>query len=254
MIQRVLNTKKYNRLYVVILIVILLSSITVYSFELYPQKKTKASHKTKLSNIALSSTANKSRLQFTDLKENDALELHLETAASFGLPLLEKNSDVDSFLQLRKLVPVNNNPGYHIDSLTHSKPVMLPEAYEVLKEMGRLFVAKAGNHQSFTVTSVTRTMDNQKHLRRLNPNATKGNSSHSFGCSFDISYLRFNQKHGRNKKLQKVLEEVLLDMRNDRKIYVIVEKRVKCFHITVINKQKPTLFYKNKPLHLTPNV
>lgn len=254
MIQRVLNTNKYKHLYAVILLVILLSSITVYSFELYPRKQTKAKHKTKLSDMVLSSTAARCELKFTDLKENDALELHLETAASFGLPLLEKSSDLDSFLTIGKLVPIYNNPGFYIDSLTHSTPVMLPEAYEVLKEMGRLFIAKAGNQQSFTVTSVTRTMDNQKHLRRLNPNATKGNSSHSFGCSFDISYIRFNQKHGRNKKLQNLLEEVLLEMRNDHKIYVVVEKRVKCFHITVVNNQKPTLLYKNKPLNLSPNV
>jgi hypothetical protein len=76
-------------------------------------------------------------------------------------------------------------------------------------------------------------MDQQKKLYRRNRNATAGNSSHSYGVSFDISYIRFNGKKAFNYKAQKQLEAVLNYFQEINKIYVIKERKQNCYHITV---------------------
>lgn len=50
----------------------------------------------------------------------------------------------------------------------------------------------AGDEGFFTISSATRTLNQQVNLKKRNRNATAGNSSHSFGVSYDISYIQFN--------------------------------------------------------------
>ncbi len=88
----------------------------------------------------------------------------------------------------------------------------------------------------FTITSLTRTVEHQKRFSRINRAATKGISSHNYGCSFDISYVCFFCIKENNKELQRILEGILLDMRNEGKILLIAENSGKCYHITAIKK------------------
>jgi len=163
----------------------------------------------------------------------DYYSKHLKAAEKNGPNLI---SDEDQLLQLIEggtLVEVKSGRGYEVEKLTHSHPYMTKEAKKVLDELGQTFEALVGEGSFFTVTSGTRTAAQQKKLTRRNRNATKGNSSHSYGVSFDISYIRFNGEKSWDYKKQKQLEKVLRHFQDEDKIYVIKERKQNCFHVTV---------------------
>ncbi|MEP0711605.1 MAG: DUF5715 family protein, partial [Algoriphagus sp.] len=98
---------------------------------------------------------------------------------------------------------------------------------------GLAFQTLTDNESYFMLTSVTRTPEQQKSLRRRNKNATSGESSHSYGVSFDISYIRFNGKKNWNREKQKKLEKVLAEFQDAGKILFIKERKQSCYHVTV---------------------
>ena len=88
------------------------------------------------------------------------------------------------------------------------------------------------------VTSVLRTKDDVKRLRKTNSNASL-NSAHFYGTTFDISYNRFDRilpdgksEEERDEKLKLVLSEVLRDLKKAGLCYIKYELRQGCFHIT----------------------
>lgn len=174
---------------------------------------------------------------FKHLRRSDHIDLHRQAAADFGLPIINTKEQLQHDLEAGKLDSVTANKGYKIHTLTHSHPALIPEAYEALKEIGVQFWNHAGPENFFVVTSLTRTGDDQKRLRRVNSNATRNESTHCYGCSFDISYVRFNEVKEPNRKLQKILEDILVRMKEEGRLYVIIEKKSACYHLTV-RKQK----------------
>ena len=91
------------------------------------------------------------------------------------------------------------------------------------------------NNATITVTSLTRSEESQASLRRVNSNAAKGESSHNYGASFDLSYTKFNNKYSYSKTHRDNLEAILKQLQDDGKIYYIKEYRQHCFHVTVRN-------------------
>lgn len=165
--------------------------------------------------------------------QKDAYDDHLLAAETNGVGLITDEDLLLDYVEKEALVEASSGVGYLVDKLTHSHPYLTPEAKKVLEELGKTFQAQAGGESFFTVSSATRTMDQQKKLYRRNRNATTGNSSHSYGVSFDISYIRFNGKKAFNYKTQRQLETVLDYFQKMNKIYVIKERKQNCFHITV---------------------
>ena len=170
---------------------------------------------------------------FRHLQRSDHIDLHRRAAADFRLPIINTREQLQQDTDSGKLVPVTENKGYKIHTLTHSHPALIPEACNALKEIGEQFWDHAGPDNVFVVTSLTRTADDQKRLRKVNSNATRNESTHCYGCSFDISYVRFNEVKESNQKLQKILEDILVRMKEEGRIYVIIEKKSACYHITV---------------------
>ncbi len=160
-------------------------------------------------------------------------DYHLEAARATGIPPIKNQAHVTSLVSKKKLVLIFAGRGYTIAKLTHSRPYLNPRSYKALKEIGASFYRRSRN-KTFTVTSVTRTLYDQKRLARVNSNAvTSKLSSHNYGCSFDISYIRFNRKKAPNARLEKALQDILTQMQRQGKIYFIKEYREKCFHVTV---------------------
>ena len=131
-----------------------------------------------------------------------------------------------------------------MDSLTHSIPFLVPKAGALLDTIGANFLdsltCKGLNPNQIIVTSVLRTSDDVKRLRRRNGNAS-ANSAHAFGTTFDVSYRRFKKVEdpdGRPMQavsadtLKLVLAEVLRDLRKADKCYIKYELKQGCFHIT----------------------
>ncbi|MFN4000198.1 DUF5715 family protein [Algoriphagus sp.] len=158
---------------------------------------------------------------------------HLVAGENNGFGLIESEAHFQKLINNNQLVLINRGSGYHVEKLTHSYPYVTPRSKEIIEELGEAFKALAKKESFFTITSVTRTPEQQQNLRKRNKNATSGVSSHSYGVSFDISYIRFNGKKGPNRSAQKDLESVLNEFQAANKIFFIKERQQSCYHITV---------------------
>ena len=147
-----------------------------------------------------------------------------------------------------RLELIEDNDLYAMDSLTHSIPYLIPGAAALLDTIGRNFLdslaSKGLNPNRIIVTSVLRTGQDVKRLRRRNTNAS-ANSTHAYGTTFDVSWKRFQKvedPEGRPMQdvgadtLKLVLAEVLRDLKQAGKCYVKYEIRQACFHITTRQK------------------
>jgi len=158
---------------------------------------------------------------------------HLFAAEHNGFGLIESENHFKKLIDEEKLELINEGAGYEVMSLTHSHPYVTPYSKIILEELGVAFQSLTDNGSFFTITSVTRTPEQQKSLRKRNRNATSGISSHSYGASFDISYIRFNGKKRFSRSTQNKLEEVLDEFQKADKIFYIKERKQSCYHVTV---------------------
>ncbi|WP_303010382.1 DUF5715 family protein [uncultured Bacteroides sp.] len=172
----------------------------------------------------------------------DRNETHLAVAKSIGISPLKDREEAENMKE--KLMYISANELYEVDSLTHSIPYLVPRADALLDTIGSNFLdslaSKGLNPNRIIVTSVLRTQNDVKRLRRCNGNAS-ANSAHCFGATFDISWKRFKKvedEDGRplqdvgSDTLKLVLAEVLRDLRQAEKCYVKYELKQGCFHIT----------------------
>ncbi len=167
---------------------------------------------------------------------------HLGIAQAIGIAPIASRAEAEELTD--RLTRIESNELYAVDSLTHSIPYLIPGAALLLDGIGRNFLdslqSKGLNPNRIIVTSVLRTGDDVKRLRRRNVNATS-NSAHSYGTTFDVSWKRFEKvedEEGRPMQdvradtLKLVLSEVLRDLKEADKCYVKYELKQGCFHIT----------------------
>ncbi len=169
---------------------------------------------------------------------NDSNYVHWADAEKIGIdPIVTTR---DHWQLKRPLVKIASCEYYYVEPLTFSKPYMVPEGAEMVNEIGRRFhdslQARGGGDYRLRITSVTRTADNVRRLRRRNRNAVDS-SVHKFGTTVDISWARFTRDSETctdrgSVDLKALLAEVLLDMRREGKIWVKYEMKQPCFHIT----------------------
>lgn len=170
---------------------------------------------------------------------NDSNYVHWAAADSIGIVPL---SDLRSHWQLRRpLVKITSCRDFYLEPLTHSVPYLVPEAAAMVHEIGRRFTdsvaARGGSRYRMRITSVTRTPETVRLLRRHNVNAVDS-SVHQLATTVDISYARFipdadNPVPRSVDDLKGVLAEVLAAMRDEGKLYVKYERKQPCFHTTV---------------------
>jgi hypothetical protein len=173
---------------------------------------------------------------FVDELHKDAYVKHLSIARKISNNLLIKNNSIrKKLIQQKHLVDVVNNDGYRVASLTHSSSHLTQLAYDRLKEIGVRFKnalkSRSLPNEYFVVSSLSRTEHTQQEdLRKIEINAFKGISSHSYGLSFDIKEIR---TPGDCPDAQLQLKQVLREMQKEKKILICPES--KCVHVTVIN-------------------
>lgn len=172
----------------------------------------------------------------------DLNDVQLVAARRIGIrPISSREAAVDLDGDLKEIV---SGEHYDVDSLTHSIPFLVPRAAALLDTIGVNFLDslenKGLNPNKIIVTSVLRTKDDVKKLRRTNGNASL-NSCHFYGTTFDVSWKRFSKVEdpdGRPMQdvsadtLKLVLSEVLRDLREAERCYVKYELKQGCFHIT----------------------
>lgn len=177
------------------------------------------------------------RRSFGDLNEK-----HLNIAQTIGIRPLADRAEAETMTG--QLAHIATCEHYAVDSLTHSVPYLVPGAAALLDSIGVNFLdscaAKGLNPNKVVVTSVLRTQDDVKRLRRRNTNASL-NSAHAYGTTFDVSWKRFckvEDPDGRPLQdvspdtLKLVLSEVLRDLKQAGHCYVKYELKQGCFHIT----------------------
>ena len=172
----------------------------------------------------------------------DDNDTHLSAVESIGITPLASRDGIKSASRELKMVggAMRFGEPYVVDRLTHSSPFLVPEAAELLKDIGEAFYDSLRNKHlpqySIIVTSLLRTDADVKKLSRTNVNASQ-RSVHCYGTTFDITYTRF-VKHddegpsARDVDLKAVLTEVLRDLREQGRCYVKYEVKQACFHIT----------------------
>lgn len=169
---------------------------------------------------------------------NDSNYRHLQAAQALGTNHI--NSVQAAWNLSRPIVEVKPCREYFVDSLTHSYPYLVPEAAELLHDIGSRFndslAARGGGYYRIKVTSVTRSELSVGKLRRVNRNATDA-SAHQYATTFDISYSKFicdSLGVSRTQEdLKNLLAEVLHAMRQEGRCYIKHERKQSCFHITV---------------------
>ena len=174
---------------------------------------------------------------------NDSNKYHLAEARAIGIDPISDLSHTWS--TRRPLQRIRSCREYFVDDLTHSYPFLVPEAASLLSEIGRRFndtlAARGGGDYRVKVTSVLRTAESVKRLRRRNVNATDS-SAHQFGTTFDISYAKFICDSAgtiprRQEDLKNLLGEILLGLRDSGLCWVKYERKQGCFHITARKPQ-----------------
>jgi len=183
--------------------------------------------------------------------ENAALrrynnQYHIEVALIKGLkePLESKNDqhiNPQGFGSRYKLTELTDNKYYEIPHLTNSLPYLQPPAKQFLNLLGKRFSNQLDElgmkNYRFSVTSILRTLEDQKSLRKSNVNATPNNSSHYYGRTFDIAQTRFFEKGNSTPvysyRLRNLLLRELIKLQDEGKCYVLLEAQTKCIHVTV---------------------
>ena len=166
---------------------------------------------------------------------NDLNDVHLSSARKLGLKQPLKNRTEADAVRGR-LVRIRSNQHYTVDKLTYSIPYLTEGASELLDMIGQNFLdslnSKGLNSNKIIVTSVLRTQEDIKRLQKSGNANASSNSAHCYGTTFDITYARYDKTTGDTRILTKVLGEVLLDLKKQKKCYVKYEVRQRCFHIT----------------------
>lgn len=172
----------------------------------------------------------------------DLNEKHLKVAQAIGIRPIDTRKEAEGMVE--QLEHIASNSLYAVDSLTHSIPYLIPGAANLLDTIGSNFLdslaSKGLNPNRVIVTSVLRTKDDVKRLRRSNGNASL-NSAHFYGTTFDISWKRFQKVEDEDGRplqdvnadtLKMVLSEVLRDLKQAEQCYIKYELKQGCFHIT----------------------
>lgn len=169
------------------------------------------------------------------VKSTPLYQSHLDASKNFNIKNLKNSEQIKKYTDIGKLKKVSKTgKGYKIQKLDYSHPYLTNKAKITLEKIARKFNTE-NSGSTLTISSVTRTLEDQCKLRKVNNNAALGISSHNYGNSFDISYMRFNNILKKNPRLEKALEKVLDYYVRVGRILYIKEKQQACYHITVKN-------------------
>ena len=182
------------------------------------------------------------------------------------------SGEIEQLQRVGRLVLLEDSThDWIVRKLNYSVPYVTPDTRAMLAEVGRRFRAELDSlglpPYRIEITSVLRTPEDQADLRERNANASQGVSAHEFGTTVDIARAHFSapplselsasvasapsltpqlrqieaaaldsaaEKH--SSALQAALGRVLLQMRDEGKLLVMMERRQAVYHITVAKR------------------
>lgn len=195
-------------------------------------------------------------------------EQQLQRARALGVPR-PASSDLERLQREGRLVLLEASaPHWVVGQLDLSAAFVTPDARALLAELGERFhrrLAAMGLPLfRFEISSALRTSDDQAELRRTNPNAARGVSTHEYGTTVDVLYSRFAAPESlddwvdaggvpwleghlrdiaviaaervagrRAHELKAILGHVLLEMQREGRVMVTLERQQPVYHMTV---------------------
>ena len=172
-------------------------------------------------------------------KFNDLQDKQKAAAIANGLAPFKSRAEIEEnynkLRRSRKLVHIESNPKYIVRELTSSSPYVVLKVSDLLDDIAKSFQEKTQSKARFMVTSVLRTEEDVKKLRKTNVNAST-NSCHCNATTIDISYVRFEEDKLRPRdsyQLRLALAQTLHELREAGRCYVKIERKQYCYHITV---------------------
>lgn len=150
-----------------------------------------------------------------------------------GLERIEDDEQLQQLEDSGALVPLAESRALKINpELEETRRYCRPWTAQFVSDLGREFYGKF--HKPLQVTSAVRTVEQQRHLMRINGNAAPAEgdvaSSHLAGTTVDIG------KRGLTRKEHKWVADYLARLKEQDVIEPEEERRQACFHIMVSNR------------------
>lgn len=181
-----------------------------------------------------------SKTKFKDINSEQLAHAQINGLKTIIKDKKQYEEQIDSLVEKGILVKIKPNKYYNIRHLTHSYPYLTPEARDLLNLIGKRFQANLQAEglpkYKFQISSLLRTIEFQRQLTHLNVNATYGLSAHYYGTTFDIAYDKYDRrgKSYQDPKVEAILEQTLIELREECRIMIIRESSNKCFHMTIV--------------------
>jgi len=172
-------------------------------------------------------------------KLTDRIVDYSEQAKLSGIKECKNEKELHQRVSDGGLVKIRSGKRFIVEKLSYSYPYLTKGSKDLLDEIGKRFRKKTEQSgltgARFIITSMTRTTEKMKVLRRNNGNAS-ANSPHLNGNAFDISYLRFSCNKlfvtSCDKRFMKeALAEVIWELRSEKKCWATYELQQSCFHV-----------------------
>jgi hypothetical protein len=199
------------------------------------------------------------REERADLRQ-DVNARQVAVAQSLGVRARDEE-EIQRLVREGRLVALEDSTQFWVlRDLTYSVPYVTPDAKSMLLEVGRRFHERMDSlglpRFRMEVTSVLRTPETQDELKRRNSNAARDVSAHEFappaasdlpaelpaapGPSAQIraEEAALLEEVGKQNAaaLQAELGRVLAEMRDERKLRVMMERRQAVYHMTVAQR------------------
>ena len=201
--------------------------------------------------------------------DNDA---QLAVARRLGISPGTRRADLDRMVAEGRVARLRDSTDHWVvRKLDSSSPYLTRDAASAVTEIARRFqraLARLGlPAYRLEVTSALRSAEDQAALRRTNVNAAAGESTHQYGTTFDVAYSAFAppaaplmtpsvpeapwlESHlawvagnlaetvaaRRSRELMAILGSVLIEMQNEGKIMVTLERLQPVYHMTVARR------------------
>lgn len=196
----------------------------------------------------------------------------LPQARRLGVARLRDAAELAALRRQGRLVQLEDSTDYWvIRDLDYSVPLVTPDVRALLSEIGERFQAELEEMRlppyRFVISSVLRTAEDQRALRRRNPNAARGVSTHEFGTTVDVVYSTYAapaepvvqveadaspwlESHlyrvenamlervaaQKSREFQAILGRVLQEMQAEGKVMVTLERQQPVYHMTVAER------------------
>ncbi|HUR92338.1 MAG TPA: DUF5715 family protein, partial [Gemmatimonadaceae bacterium] len=201
--------------------------------------------------------------------DNDA---QLAAARRLGISPGAGRSELDRMAADGRVTRLRDSTAHWVvRKLDSSSPYLTRDAASALEEIAQRFQGALARHRlpayRLEVSSALRSAEDQAALRRTNVNAASGESTHQYGTTFDVAYSAFAppavpviraaipeapwlESHlswvagtlaetvaaRRSRELMAILGKVLIEMQNEGKIMVTLERLQPVYHMTVARR------------------